>query len=47
MSLPEVLQRIATAFDQAEVAYMLTGSFDVIFGGVLAVHLIRRDIAIR
>jgi hypothetical protein len=46
MSLPEVLQRIATAFDQAEVAYMLTGSFDVIFG-VLAVHLIRRDIAIR
>ena len=34
MSLPEVLQRIAAALDQAEVAYMLTGSFASAYYGV-------------
>lgn len=27
MSIPQVLQRITSALDQAEIAYMLTGSF--------------------
>jgi ketol-acid reductoisomerase len=27
MSIPEVLQRITTALDQAGITYMLTGSF--------------------